>query len=409
MKLTTLVLVPFAGFVMLTIAPQMSAQLLNSEIKPEEAFKIQKGNTIFLDNEADAMPSAEISEGIWCRKINGDYRFYTIDGKPFTDRQWRFNANREPRMTEWGLMLHAADEGYNSSLYLVKPDGSYTKAPADIVSFTEFVDGLAIAGIKDGYNVNYKYIKPDMSITFPHLNPQPSRFEGRNETTPPVSEGLRAYCTKVGYSEKWGYIDNRGKVVVEPQFNEARSFRCGRALVKDSEGNKYFIDTAGNKAFEPKWDKYGDVSDYDSGVCAADGENFNLTNYYDVNGNFIKTLTRGTNPHDNKIFYLFHNEEENKDYVHITSTGFEIGTQIDVKTEEFNEPRWDNDGVAHFTSRIIYGASNHAEQGFSDYTIGDYSGGYAPATMCTIDNKYEYKGFVDTTGNWILIYEVINR
>lgn len=51
---------------------------------------------------------------------------------------------------------------------------------------------------------------------------------------------------------KWGYIDSKGKVIIQPRFDEAQKFSEGLALV-DIGLNSGFIDESGRFAIEPKF------------------------------------------------------------------------------------------------------------------------------------------------------------
>lgn len=46
-------------------------------------------------------------------------------------------------------------------------------------------------------------------------------------------------------NEKWGCVDTQGKVIVQPQFSEARDFSQGLAAVCQSEKHWGFIDKNG--------------------------------------------------------------------------------------------------------------------------------------------------------------------
>ena len=48
-------------------------------------------------------------------------------------------------------------------------------------------------------------------------------------------------------NERWGYIDKTGKIVINPQFDEAGTFSDGLAVVR--LGDKFgYIDTSGKIA-----------------------------------------------------------------------------------------------------------------------------------------------------------------
>ncbi len=378
------------------------------DITRKEPFYVNE-MTIYMQSEADddkAIGVTPVYEGLWAREFPDGYQFYNLQGQKFTDSRWHLpGVTAIPRMTPWGMMVKKAGNDYKAPYYLVKADGTQIALPAHWEYPTEFVDSLAIVRVKDGYKFTYRYITPDLKIAFPNLYPSDAQFEGKNNTTPPLSEGLRAYCTKVDGYDLWGYIDESGHIVIEPQFREARSFHCGLALVKDKMGNKYFINPSGNKAYEPQWDKYSDVSDYDSGLCAAPGERFDQTDYYDVLGKKVKTLTRGTPFHNGTAYCFIFDEALNKNLVHKINTGFsDLGT-VEVTTGDFNSPTYDAGGVAHFTGWMVDGAACN-ESYFFDYSVGPFSKeGYAPATMIANDGKTGYKGFIDKKGHFKLVYQ----
>jgi len=64
---------------------------------------------------------------------------------------------------------------------------------------------------------------------------------------------------------KFGFIDRTGKIVIPLQFDDARDFHEGLALVKTGE-KKQFIDTAGRVVIEAKFDI---VHDFFEGVAAV--------------------------------------------------------------------------------------------------------------------------------------------
>jgi hypothetical protein len=81
-----------------------------------------------------------------------------------------------------------------------------------------FVDGIALVRPK-GADAKYRFIRPDGALALP----------GAFEAADSFREGL-APVRIVG---EWGYVDNRGKIVIEPVFGEARRFQNGLAEVVD--------------------------------------------------------------------------------------------------------------------------------------------------------------------------------
>jgi len=64
---------------------------------------------------------------------------------------------------------------------------------------------------------------------------------------------------RVKLSGKWGYIDRTGRIVINPQFEEAGDFSEGLARVKT--GGKWgYIDRTGRFLINPQFDEAGDFS-----------------------------------------------------------------------------------------------------------------------------------------------------
>lgn len=68
----------------------------------------------------------------------------------------------------------------------------------------------------------------------------------------------------VKISGRWGFVDQEGTVVIEPQYEEARSFSNGLAAVKQ-KGKWGFIDQNGTMVLQPEFE---DARDFNSSGCA---------------------------------------------------------------------------------------------------------------------------------------------
>ena len=64
--------------------------------------------------------------------------------------------------------------------------------------------------------------------------------------------------------EKWGYINQKGEYIINPQFNDAGFFRDGLARVVAPDGKIGYIDTKGNYIIMPK---YKDGTHFYEGVA----------------------------------------------------------------------------------------------------------------------------------------------
>lgn len=81
----------------------------------------------------------------------------------------------------------------------------------------------------------------------------------------------------------WGFVDAKGKIVIEPQFNDARSFSNGLAAVKVG-GLWGFIDSKGNMVIEPQFNDAKDFTD-DGSVFVLIGNQWQLLRLYKFNHN----------------------------------------------------------------------------------------------------------------------------
>ena len=102
------------------------------------------------------------------------------------------------------------------------------------------------------------------------------------------SEGL----APVRVNEKWGYIDETGKMVIEPQFFQARSFEEGLACVgaffksgpiNDWVGNYGYIDKTGRFVIKPQ---FGVALDFSDGLACVQTEDYK-NGYIDKSGRVV--------------------------------------------------------------------------------------------------------------------------
>lgn len=73
------------------------------------------------------------------------------------------------------------------------------------------------------------------------------------EKAQPFSEGLAAVQIQDenGFTKKWGFIDKSGKMVIEPMFEDAASFKNGLAYVKINAAKQGYINRSGQFVWQP--------------------------------------------------------------------------------------------------------------------------------------------------------------
>lgn len=200
---------------------------------------------------------------------------------------------------------------------VVKPDFSY---------ITKYNEGVAGAIIVDEMTYDLQYFVLDKKGKI--LSTLPSEmqivsmlFNGRGLQT--QSEGL--ILVQDDKTEKYGYIDRYGKMIIPYQYNEAGSFSDGLALVRNDknfyqyidqtgkviiDASQYisgksfsgglaavavkdkerstaaygYIDTKGNMKIEPKYTRAYSFSEGLAKVCVGDSINQYSTGYIDESG-----------------------------------------------------------------------------------------------------------------------------
>lgn len=155
---------------------------------------------ILFEKEFENEPSSVTNGTFYVKNIDGKYEFYTAEKKP----------------------KKIGDKEY-----------------ADVMPFIEDITFVAepeqkITAINKDGSVAFKldFFKNDEIISVENF-----------------SDGLALFKTRGG---KYGYINTKGKVVIAPKFDDARSFSEGLAVVWDDENTAFVIKTSGKKQFDLK-------------------------------------------------------------------------------------------------------------------------------------------------------------
>lgn len=148
---------------------------------------------------------------------------------------------------------------------------------------SDFSEGLAFVGQKDDTG-SLKYyiidtsgdvIAPIGTVTGTHYSQSlaPVRI-GEGKYTYYNRRGKQAFDAVFGaagdFAEnlapvksegKWGFINASGEFVIQPAYQQARSFSGGYAAVMDDTGKWGFIDAIGTAVIECKYEEVGDFSE----------------------------------------------------------------------------------------------------------------------------------------------------
>lgn len=92
---------------------------------------------------------------------------------------------------------------------------------------------------------------------------------------------LTPFAKTEEFSQLYGYMDSKGKTVIEPQFKEAEPFfDCGVAIVTNSEDKVGLIDRNGNYIAEPKYSYFN----YSEGLFITFDEDKQVSVVFDETG-----------------------------------------------------------------------------------------------------------------------------
>ncbi|MDZ7680770.1 MAG: WG repeat-containing protein [Fodinibius sp.] len=109
----------------------------------------------------------------------------------------------------------------------------------------------------------------------------PAKFQFLNSPLWPYqfSEGLAA----VNFFGRIGYINRKGKVVIEPTFDYASSFHNGTALIREN-GQHGYINRSGDIIIEPQFDR---ATEFSEGLAAVKDHNRSKWGYINRDGDMV--------------------------------------------------------------------------------------------------------------------------
>lgn len=190
------------------------------------------------------------------------YGYISDDGKFVINPSYKYATSFSE-----GMAIVTSENGFPTCIDK-KGDVKFVIKDATMVGSS--VNGLLPVKIKDKWG----FINNEGKII---VNPQ---FDDINKPT----EGLTPTGIKVNENSndlKWGFIDNEGKIVITPQFANAESFKEGKSLVYD--GKKYgYIDQKGLYVINPQFEEAKSFSEDLAAV--KQGESWG---FIDKSGKFV--------------------------------------------------------------------------------------------------------------------------
>lgn len=215
------------------------------------------------------------------------------------------------------------------------------------LSMEEFAEGLITCQVHE----KYKYIV---------LNAQGEVVFETPYRLYEFSEGLVKFRTEINDKDLYGYMNKEGKVVIEPQFEEAEDFHDGIAKVKTKDGQEIGIDKSGKEVTISA--RLLDAEKFIDGVAII-----NCGDYYEPKVGLINQKGE---------FVILPEYEE------ITSLG-EGNYAVCKDAEGFS---------TQYSKKAIFNKKGQQITGFNYYNISSFHDGYA--AVCDGESTY----FIDQKG-----------
>lgn len=294
-----------------------------------------------------------------------------------------------------------------NEITLVDTKGQVVKKIPRVLSYTQFVDGVATLKVdvpaKPFSKTYVMHINTNGDFIFKNLN-----CEAGLENLKPASPLRENRAAVYNYpAKRWAYRDANGKVVIAPKFTEAKDFSDGLALVavKDDNGTQKwgYIDTTGVFVIAPKYTRLpGSFSDGLAPVVNKERKCF----FIDKTGNIVSKAY--------DLVTEFHNGyaivEEYGKPTQVINTKFETVAYIPYM-RNFSYP-FPCDGTEATSDFIWKGEDVYFGEALVT-PLGDmvlypvdvpFEEGYAPCNMRTFqstDDK-EHTGLINRQGEFVV-------
>lgn len=250
MKQILLAIYVVAGFLLTGCSSHTGTEITHLPFKADREDRwglIGVDGKVLFENEFENEPSVVVNGIFYVQNPNGHYEYYRAEAKP---------------------------KPLNNKNYLAA--GSFIEDVAPVVEPEQPVS----------------FINKDGSTAFVLDKYKNDRIvEVRN-----FSEGLAVFKTQ---KDRYGYIDVKGKVVIEPRFHQAADFSEGLAVVWSDDQTAWVINRKGTKQFDLKTKPdenqriatFGKYSDglMACGYCKPESDDYTIEYYLDKKGN--KALT----------------------------------------------------------------------------------------------------------------------
>lgn len=371
-----------------------------------------------LTNEYGITPSIyPVSEGIFAVGEGPYFSFYRTTGGVVFNKLKVKPIGRYPSFNNGAVLVRQDDERNKYHYVILYADGTRKDLPESYNSATDFVDGVARMTVFDMKTLkNTKcWINTRGEKVFQNLGNVEIYEVGK------LVDNRRPFRSN---GDLWGYLDGEGKIVIKPQFINARPFSENHAGVTVKVGEEYkigFINQDGSFSIQPKFKGYRNwnskIGDLHCGrirVMTDDG-----TSYYDETGNLVFQHNNKGRDFVDGVAWLLDAPEVLKIEIKIVDVFGKLRSSFDTSKGEYD---WGNNIYSKCGLTIgQWGRSAYDSAGtfvindFNSYEkddpvknsndfIGVFSDdGYAHAKMY-IEGEYYY-GIIGQNGNFTVIFD----
>ena len=217
----------------------------------------------------------DFSDGLAVVKSNDKYGYIGKDGKYVINPQYEY-----ARDFKNGMAVVSVDYKYGfidtNGKYIINPQ--FEDVDYNLMSFyeTNFYDDMGIIPIRSDNKYGFIdfsgkiVITPQYDSIYPKIKLDSDDYS--YDLQPKTGEEGN-YLIPVKLNEKWGFIDNTGKTIINPQFESLTYFHNGVAMVT-LDGKFGFINTDGKYTTNPILDYVEFSYNYKSGdLCPYSQDN----------------------------------------------------------------------------------------------------------------------------------------
>lgn len=390
--------------------------------------------TRVLDRNVMVSNLPQVSEGIFYLQeynraigYSAYFGFWTVDGRRLFPAQY-LQMMEKPRFDSGACVVKSADSR-NPYPIILYADGRQKNLSKEWAEMSQFYDGVAIVRETVNYRShNLFYVNTKGEKVWPHLAETDTKgsivIKMRH-----LRSGMRAY-----YSNRdrlWGFLDEKGNVVIKPAFADVRDFEGDYALVclpqapnDFSPGHPVFIDKKGATVVTVPYEAsslmyatgIGNLVDGYFTITDSDG-----TTYYDIQGNAVRHFAGGGSTFSDGLAFVRMEKYSDSAPAFVVNSSFEVvGRWPFIPTEFYNSiPTFTDSPYYTYNECVTVNQTGQPvmyvpKNVFSSNYLGQFSSdGYAAAKSVFTDagsgRELTYTGYVDLTGRYVVAFNADNE